>query len=361
MADTAQERTEAPTPRRRAEARRQGQVGRSTDLTAAAVLLASLIVLHTMGERILGRLMEVMRHCLSDHGTAVDPRDAIPVLAYAFRECAAVVLPLMLVVFVVALAVSLGQVGFLLTLKTITPSLDKLNPVSGLQRMFSARSVVHLVLGILKMSLLALLAWWTLSARVEHVLGTIGLDHLAFVAAAAELMFTLGIRLAIALLVLGIIDFTYQKWKTTRDIRMTKEEIKEELKRMEGDPMIRRRRREIQMQMAMRRIRAAVPKADVVITNPTELAIVIQYDAATMNAPRVTAKGADHLARTIRELAILHGVPIVERKPLAQALYRTVEVGREIPAEFYKAVAEILAYVYELSGRRSRRLAAAMN
>jgi flagellar biosynthetic protein FlhB len=171
---------------------------------------------------------------------------------------------------------------------------------------------------------------------------------------AAELAFTLGLRMAIALLILAIIDYVYQRWRNEQDLKMTKEEVREELKRMDGDPTLKRRRREIQMQMAIRRIKTAVPKADVIITNPTELAIAIQYDSDTMRAPKVVAKGADLMAKRIRELAIENGVPIVERKPLARALYQTVDVGQEIPGKFYKAVAEILAYVYELTGRKHR-------
>jgi flagellar biosynthetic protein FlhB len=177
------------------------------------------------------------------------------------------------------------------------------------------------------------------------------LPHLSVVGVGAELFFTLGLRLALVLLFLAILDFGYQRYKTTQELKMTKEEVKDELRSMEGDPKLRQRRRQIQMEMTLQRIRTAVPKADVVITNPTEFAVAIQYDAETMLAPKVTAKGADHMARRIRELAIEHGVPIVERKPLAQALYRTVDVGQEIPAQFYKAIAEILAYVYELSGK----------
>lgn len=360
MPDSAQERTEAPTPRRREEARSRGQIGKSTDLTAAVVLLGALVLLHYTGNGIFGRLLEVTRACL---GAASE--DALEASALAattiemFRNLSMMVLPMMLVVLVLALVSSFVQVGVLFTTAPLSPSLDKLNPASGLARMFNTRAVVHLLMGIAKMSVLGMVAWWTVRSRLDVLAQASALPHLAIVAVTSELLYTVGLRLAIALLVLALIDYIYQRWRTEQDLKMTKEEVKEELKRMDGDPLIKRRRREIQMQMAMRRIKSAVPKADVVITNPTELAIVIQYDPETMNAPRVTAKGADLLARHIRELAIEHGVPIVERKPLARALYFTVEVGQEIPAQFYKAVAEILAYVYELTGRSRRTRTAA--
>lgn len=357
MPDSAQDRTEAPTPRRREEARNRGQIARSTDLSAAVVLLGALVLLHTSGRQILGRLIEVTRFCLGDSGpSSVSPSGLTLTLASALRECAGMVLPLMLVVFVLALVTAFAQVGVLFTFTPLKPSLDKLNPITGLTRMFSGRSFVHLLMGIAKTALLAGVTYLTVKGRAGALLHASGLDHLALVALASDMVFTLGIRLAIILLVLAIIDYIYQRWRTERDLRMTREEVKEELKRMDGDPLIKRRRREMQMQLALQRIKAAVPKADVVVTNPTELAIVLQYDADTMKAPKVTAKGADLLAKRIRELAIEHGVPIVERKPLAQALYKSVEVGQEIPAQFYKAVAEILAYVYELAGKRNRRV-----
>lgn len=365
MPDSAQERTEAPTPRRREEARNRGQVAKSSDLTAAVILLGALILLHWTGRDILGGLLGVTRTCLETEGAELtDPGALVSTLAITFRGLAGMVLPLLLIVMVLALVASFVQVGVLFTVTPLTPSLDRLNPINGLSRMFNGRAVVHLLMGIAKMITLAVVAWWTLSSRMDALLHASALPHLSIVAVAAELVYTFGLRMAIALLVLAVIDYIYQRLRMEKDLRMTKEEVKEEMKRMDGDPMIKRRRREIQMQMAIRRIRAAVPKADVVITNPTELAVAIQYDADTMSAPKVTAKGADLMARRIRELAIEHGVPIVERKPLAQALYKAVEVGQEIPGKFYKAVAEILAYVYELTGksrRRSRAAAASMN
>lgn len=363
MADTAQDRTEAPTPRRRQEARQRGQVARSADLPPAVILLATLLMLDATGTKILGRLLEVTRHCLGAEGlSSVDAAGISRMLVTVLREFAGMVLPIMLVVFVAALVVSYMQVGLLFTFTPLKPSFDKLNPINGLTRMFSARAWVQLAQGIAKMGLLAGVAWYTVSDRLDALAHASGMNHMAVVSLAAEMLYTLGLRLAIVLLVLAIIDFLYQKYKHERDLRMTKEEVKEELKRMEGDPMIKRRRREIQMQIALQRIRAAVPKADVIVTNPTELAIAIQYDAETMAAPRVVAKGADFLAARIREIAIEHGIPIVERKPLARALYAQVEVGQEIPSQFYKAVAEILAYVYELAGKGyGRRMAVGVN
>jgi flagellar biosynthesis protein FlhB len=356
MAEALQDKTEAPTPRRREEARKEGQVGRSSDLPAAVVLLGALILLHVSGRHILGRLIDITRYCLeTSDPTRLTAQAAGGVLGAALRETAGMVLPLMLVVFTAALVACFAQVGVLFTTAPLRPNIDKLNPVTGLSRMFNGRAVVHLLLGIAKMSLLGVLAYVTLKNRVNLLASAASMNQVTIVAVAAELVFTLGVRMAIALLILGIIDYIYQRYRTERDLRMTKEEVREELKRMEGDPMLKRRRREIAMQLTMQRIRSAVPKADVVVTNPTELAIALQYDDTHMTAPKVTAKGAGFIAQRIREIAIENGVPIVERKPLARALYKAVDVGHEVPAQFYKAIAEILAYVYELAGKRHRR------
>ena len=177
----------------------------------------------------------------------------------------------------------------------------------------------------------------------------------------AQILYEIGLILAVVIFVLALIDYVWQRWRHEQDIKMTKEEVKEELRRMEGDPVIKQRRRKMQLAAALMHIRKNVPKADVIVTNPTELAIAIKYDADAMVAPRVIAKGRDYLAAKIRQIAVQHGVPIVERKPLAQALFKTVEVGQEVPEQFYKAIAEILAYVYELNGkaRNMRRAPAA--
>jgi len=352
MPDSAQDKTEAPTPRRREEARNRGQIGKSTDLAGAVVLLGGMIVLYVMGQKILERLLVVTKGCLGANPLSMtDPGQAVPTLAAAFQEVAAMCLPMMLTVLVLALVTAFAQVGVLFTFKPIIPSWSKLSPINGVKRMFNARAFVQLLMGIAKMALLTAVAYWTLKGRVDVLAQAATLSHLSIVAVAADILFTLGIRLAIVLLILGIIDFIWQRYKTEQELKMTKEEVKDELKRMEGDPKVKHKRREVQMQIAIQRIRSAVPKADVVITNPTELAIAIEYHAETMVAPKLTAKGAGYLAQKIRELAIEHGVPIVERKPLARALYREVEVGQEVPPHFYKALAEILAYVYELSGK----------
>jgi flagellar biosynthetic protein FlhB len=179
------------------------------------------------------------------------------------------------------------------------------------------------------------------------------LEMMRMFSAACALVYALAVKLAVILLLLAFLDWAYQRWQRERDLRMSKQEIKEEYKRMEGDPLIKQRRARVARQLAMQRISQAVPKADVIVTNPTHFSIALQYDPKTMKSPKVVAKGADFMAMRIRQIAAIHGIPLVERKPLAQALYKSVEVGQEVPSQFYAAVAEVLAYVYRLSGRKT--------
>ena len=188
---------------------------------------------------------------------------------------------------------------------------------------------------------------------MPRIISLAGLETKPMFSAAAGLVFSLGVKLALLLLFLAIADFAFHRWQRERDLRMTRQDVKEELKRMEGDPLIRQRRTRVARQLALQRIGHTVPGADVVVTNPTHYAVALKYDSASMHAPKVVAKGADFLAMRIRQLAALHGVPLVERKELAQAIYNTVEVGREVPPQFYNAVAEILAYVYRLGARQT--------
>ncbi|MFC1783956.1 flagellar biosynthesis protein FlhB, partial [Planctomycetota bacterium] len=197
----------------------------------------------------------------------------------------------------------------------------------------------------------------TIKGFIPQLVGLSGLSFSEVVGRAANLVFILGLRIAVVLVILALFDYAYQRWQHQQDLRMTKEEIKEELKRMEGDPIMRQRRRGVARQLAMQRMSQAVPKADVVITNPTELAVALKYDHDEMPAPKVVAKGAGYIAQRIRDLANEHGVPIVERKPLAQTLYKACDVGDYVPPELYKAVAEVLAYIFELAGKGYRRKA----
>lgn len=353
------DKTEAPTPRRRQEARERGQVPKSTDLTAAIAMLGAMVLLNWLAPGMTKTLAMLMTQLLSYDGpdaTSVEGFAAWTTMAG--KAFISVFLPIGAGLMLVTILSLVGQVGLMLTFHPLMPSLSKLNPLNGLGRIFSMDSVMRLFTSVFKVGVIGAVAYITIRNRIDLLANIAEMEFWALASGVGEMIIMLGIRLAIVLLILAIIDYCYQRYRHEKNLKMTKQEIKEEMRRMEGDPLVAERRRRVARQLAMQRIQSAVPKADVIVTNPTHYAVAIQYDSTTMTAPKVVAKGADFLAQRIREIAIEHNVPIVQRKPLAQALYRTVDVGQEIPPSLYKAVAEILAYVYELNGEVQTRRAA---
>jgi flagellar biosynthetic protein FlhB len=353
------DRTEAPTPRRREEARERGQIARSTDLTSALLLLGGMLFLRWLGPSLIAWLVASMR-------THLDQPDPTVALRLDWRPLAAsiglTVLyaagPLLIASCLLSIASNLLQVGFVFTTTPLEPSLDKIDPIKGFSRVFNMRSVFMLAMSLVKLSLVGYVGYSAVMSRLPELMLAMEVDGSHLLALMAVMCYDVGVRLGLALLVLALIDYAWQRWKHERDLRMTREQVKEEMRRMEGDPMLKQRRRRMQLAVALQHIRKHVPKADVIVTNPTEFAVALKYDAQSMSAPRVLAKGQDYLAQKIREIAAMYGVPIVERKELARALFKTVEVGQEVPEHFYKAIAEILAYVYELSGKAPKRRAA---
>jgi flagellar biosynthesis protein FlhB len=351
MHDDGDDKTEQPTARRREEAREEGQIARSADLTAAAGLLAALLLLKAFGPGLFGSWLGMTRSLGEYPGVTTD---ALGPWAVRVAQSAATILaPLLGLLLVITIAATASQSGLVLTWKKLTPNLDRLNPVSGAKRLCSGETVSRLCLGLLKVAAVALVAYVTIQGQLGAVLATGGLEARGVFALAAETLWTLALRLGVVLLILGIVDYLIQRWRLERQLRMSKQEIKEELKKMEGDPLIKQRRRQLQHRLALQRIQSEVPKATVVVTNPTHYAIALRYDEQTMSAPRLVAKGKDFLAERIRLIAQQNRVPIVERPPLARALYAGVEIGHEVPPTFYRAIAEVLAYVYRLAGRKA--------
>lgn len=352
MAEDQFEKTEPPTQRRRQEARDEGNVAKSMDLTAGCVLLVSVLLLDAFGRRLLNGMMISLKLILSGAhgGNPTRPGDLVTLAHFAAEVLVSVLLPLMLCTMAIGAAATIGQVGFLVTLKPLTPKFSKISPLRGAQNLFNARGGIRLIMSLAKVIVISAVAMWAVMTDFGSILrlGELELVH-GFVAA-CELVYGLALKLAALLLILGIIDYAFQKWKHEQDLKMSKHEVKEEMKRMEGDPMIKQRRNRVAKQLAEQRTAQSVPQADVIVTNPTHYAVALRYEAATMHAPKVIAKGADYLALRMRQIAIVHEIPIIERKPLARALYGGVDVGQEVPPEHYAAVAEILAYVYRLSG-----------
>lgn len=355
MAGDAGDKTELPTPRRRQEARDKGQIARSHDLASALLLLGAMLCLRWMGPHALQTLLESMqRHLSVESPSAAAKLDVVVVVQTVGFALLSACGPLFVAMLVFGLISHLMQVGFVFTTEPLTPNLGRLSPISGIKRILSTRALVQLAMNLVKLVIITMVAWSAISNRLEKIFLALEVTGWAQLIVLSQIIYEVGLILAVLLLVIALFDYAWQRYRHEQDLKMSKQEVKEEMRSMEGDPIIKQRRRRMQLAAVMQQIRKSVPTADVVVTNPTELAVAIKYDAKAMQAPRVVAKGADYLAAKIREIAASHGVPIVERKPLAQALYKSVEVGQEVPEQFYQAIAEILAYVYELSGRAAR-------
>lgn len=345
-----QEKTEPATPKKRQEARKKGQVAQSREIPSVAVLLAALTVFYFGGSWMFGQLMEITRYILRQVASIhLGVESAHTLMFILFQRIMLLLAPLMLFVAAAGVASNVAQFGFMLTGESITPKFSKLNPLSGFKRLFSLRSGMELVKSVFKVVIVGGMAVITLKKEVGVIPALIELKITDILAYIGSVSLKIGFYTCLILLILAGLDYFFQRWQYERDLRMSKQEVKDEHKQREGDPMVRSRIRAAQREMAMRRMMAAVPDATVVITNPTHLAIALKFDRS-MPAPLVVAKGAGHIAERIRDIAGQHGIPIVEQKPLARALYKQVEIDRYIPAELYHAVAEILAYVYRLKG-----------
>lgn len=347
-----QDRTEKATPKRRQDARKKGQVAQSREVPSVMILLMSLGVFFFAGSWMFWNLAGYMSDTLrsSAQFRIVDISDATVFVLQTARTVFKILLPLLLVVFVAGLAGNVIQSGFLLSSEALAPKWTKLNPASGLKRLFSLRSLVELAKSIVKILFVAAVAYLMIKQDLDLIPTLTRQSVLDIFAFAARVAFKICFNVCLALVVLAILDYAYQRWEHEKSLRMTKQEVKDENKQTEGDPKIKARIRSIQMETARQRMMAAVPTADVVITNPTHLAIALTYDPHDM-APRVVAKGAGRVAKRIREEARKHGVPIRENKPLARAMFFAIEVDQLIPADFFAAVAAVLAAVYRAKAR----------
>lgn len=352
MPEQDAEKSQEPTPHRRQQAREQGQVAKSQDLASAVLLILGLICLMMLGGGLVDFLGQYTgRQLGGDAWLSVDLDFAVAEWNSALTALARTVLPIFGVLLLGAVGVNLFQIGFLFLPEKLAPDLTRLDPIKGVRRLFSLTNAVRLGFGIFKILVIATVAFVSLYQERDTILGMTGMDVPEIAHYLVQTLFWTAAKIGLALLVLALLDYAFQRWKHEQDLKMTPREVREEMKNLEGNPEVIARRRQVQRQLALNRLSDAVPKADVVITNPTELAVAIQYEPVSMAAPIVVAKGAGVLAQRIRRLALEHGIPIVEKKPLAQALYREVEINHPIPEDKYAAVAEVLAYVYQLQGK----------
>jgi len=347
-----QEKTEQATPRKRSEARKKGQVGKSREIPSVAVLLAGLSTLYLFGAYMYNHIRSLMQDTFSMIAVPNQGLAEFLVLGNTVIERFIVmVLPVMIAVFVTAILSNVLQIGFVLSWEAVTPKLSKISPIKGIQRLFSKQTLMELFKSLTKLALVGVIAYVTVKGEMDRLPSLADREVQAILLYILKIAFKIFIRVSMAMIFLAILDFWFQKWQYEQQLKMTKQEVKEEFKRTEGDPLIKSRIKRIQYEIAKRRMMQEVPKADVVVTNPVHLAIALQYDTAEMSAPTVLAKGAGEVAERIKTLAREHHIPIVENRELAQNLYKMVEIGNEIPSILHQAVAEVLAYVYKLKGK----------
>ena len=353
MPDQFGDKQHEATDHRRQQAREQGQVAKSQDLVSAALLLAAVGILMVWGDNVARLMAGLMRqHLGSDAALQLNPGALMAQGYEILTAVGGVMLPILGLLVLVSVAVNVGQIGFLFLPDKLAADVNRVNPLQGLKRIFSISSAARLGFGIFKIVIVALVAGWAMWGERDQILrlGDLEVGHIA--AYIVKISLNTCFKIGVALLVLAIVDYIFQRWKQEQDLRMTTQEVREEMKTLQGDPQVQARRRAVQRQLVLNRIGSAVPKSDVVVTNPTELAIAIRYDHETMDAPVVQAKGAGVVAQRIRRLALENDIPVIERKELARALYKQVEIGKPIPAGQYAAMAEVLRYVYQLKGKK---------
>lgn len=350
------EKTLPASARKRERAREEGNVAKSQDLTAAFTMLAALLALRYLGAPAFRAMLDTTRYYLGETANmSVDPSNVQNLTIGAMIFLAKGALPIMLALLACGLAVSILQVGFLMAPRALAPKWQQLNPITGMRKFMSVRSTVELVKSVLKFSLIGYITYFTLRDRWQEVMTLSYLTPWGMTQGLGSLVFVVWFRVVLAMLALGVLDYGFQRWQYEQGLRMTTQEAKEEMKEIEGDPRIKQRIRQIQRQMAMRRMMAEVPSADVVVTNPTTYAVALRYNADEMAAPIVVAKGARLLAARIRDIALKHDVPIVEKPELARALYRTIDISQPVPENLFRAVAEVLAFVYQIDQREEKR------
>lgn len=347
----AGDKTEEPTAKKRADAKKKGQVGRSTELSTAFVLLIGFFIIKVMWAHIYGSIATYTTYVFSHLNQPVDTENILRIFIGIIELLAQTSLPIMIGIMLMGLAINVFQVGLNFNTEAIGFKLDKLNPINGFGRIFSKRSLVELAKSLFKIAIIGYFLYDFLKDHLMAMPQFIYFDLPNSLAQIADIVFSMAFEVIAVIIVLGILDYGYQKWQTTQDLKMTKQEVKDEMKQTEGDPQIKGKIKQKQRQMAMSRMMQEVPKADVIVTNPTHFAVALQYSKG-MVAPLIVAKGQDLVAQRIKDIARDARVPIVENRPLARALYASAEVGDTVPAELYQAVAEVLAYVYRLKNRR---------
>ncbi|MCK9984350.1 MAG: flagellar biosynthesis protein FlhB [Azoarcus sp.] len=348
--DSDLEKTEQPSSRRLEQAREEGQVPQSRELSTFLVLIAGVGALWMMGEWISGRMLGMLRAGFAiERARAFDAKLMLESFGDLFNDALLTMMPLFGVLMVAAIAAPVLMGGFVFAPKMLGLKLERMNPIQGIGRMFSMHGLAELVKSLLKAAVVGLMGVYAVWREHEHIFGLTGEAVEAAVPDFLEMVLFATLLIIMGLAILALIDVPFQLWQYNKKLRMTKEEVKRESKEQEGDPQMKGRIRAMQREMARRRMMTQVPKADVVVTNPTHFSVALKYDADKMRAPIVVAKGRGEVALKIRELAKEHKVPMLEAPPLARALYKHCELEQAVPGALYTAVAEVMAYVYQLN------------
>lgn len=354
----AGEKTEPATEKKKQDARKEGQVAKSKEIESAFTLMALFLVLklymETLGNKLVGffRLSyDDIPEYIKNYDGHVNETALLTLYSECIIQLIVILAPVLIAAFSVSFICDVAQVGWHPTAKPLQPKGSKLNPISGFKKIFSKNALVELVKSILKVVIILVVAYSYLKKNINGLFLLYDTSLNTGIAATGKLVIDLGFRIAVAYLIIAFADFGYQRWKHNDDLKMTKQEIKDEYKQQEGDPQIKGKIRQRMREVSQRRMMQNLPKADVVITNPTHYAVAIMYDADHYDAPIVVAKGENYLAQRIKEVAKDNNIEIVENKPLARTLYANVEVGEMVPPELYQAVAEVLAFVYRLKGK----------
>ncbi|MDD4527216.1 MAG: flagellar biosynthesis protein FlhB [Candidatus Margulisbacteria bacterium] len=350
MADPS--KTEKATPRRQQEARKKGNVAKSPEVGTAVTLLVAVILLKVGGKSLYKYFSFITQNYFTRlHEFEINSETVSSIFMEILFHILVIVLPIMVIFFSVVILSNLLQVGFLLTIEPIKPSFSKLNVIKGFKNLFSKTALATLFKSIAKIVFVGYLAFSTIRDNLPTIVNFFFQDMESNLMGVSAIALKILIKLTFAFILIAIMDYTFQRYNRNQKLKMSKQEIKDEYKRTEGDPIIKGAIRRKQMEMARRRMMSEIPKADVVITNPTHIAIAISYNAQKMRAPKVVGKGMNKIAEKIKELAKENNIPIVENPPVARALFKACEVDKEIPADLYSTVAEILTYVYKMNGK----------
>lgn len=348
----SQNKTEKPTPKRRRELREKGQVAKSREIPSVAIILLGATALYFSASYVYHQNYVLLRVLLGDSSLFVDTGNLnYHLFLKVVNTSLLMIAPVAITVFLAAIFSNYVQVRGIFSFQPIKPDFSKINPLNGFKQLFSLRSFAELVKSMAKLGIVTYVAYKVVKNEKELLLPLFDTDLRTILIYICKVSFKIFYKTAGVMLILALLDYFYQRWQFEKDQMMTKQEVKEEYKQIEGNPLIKARIRAIQKSMARKRMMAAVPEADVIITNPTRIAVALKYDKDEMEAPRVVAKGMRRVAEKIREIGKAHGIPIVEDKPLAQILFKEVELNTTIPEKLYQAVAKILAYVYRLNNK----------